>query len=346
YAETSLGALTVQTTVHTTWFQSAYPMAEYGADGSRPPDDANGPIYRLVTEAVRLADATVDFAPFDTNGDGVVDHLMVIHAGAGQETGGSTDLIWSHRWAVLDANPAIPGSQALTADNVQIFGYTMVSEDSPVGVAAHEFGHDLGLPDLYDMDESSDGAGIWDIMAVGTWIGTPAGTSPAHFSAWSKMFLGWVAPTEVTTALIGGSIPSVETSGQVFRLGIGGSSSTEYFLVENRQPAGFDAALPGSGLLIWHIDESRSSNNQDTQRWVDLEEADEAVNGDRPTGPDDPWRNTASGWGPDTTPDSRTDSGTETGWRVRDVSASEATMTATIARDVTKDVAVSAIRLP
>src|SRR3989475_8429707 len=346
YTEVSLGALTVQATVIPTWFHSVHPMSYYGADGSRPPDDANGPIYRLVTETVQLADPSVNFATFDSNGDGVVDHLTVIHAGAGQESGGSSDLIWSHRWAVLDADPSTPGSQALIADGVEIYGYTMESEDSPLGVAAHEFGHDLGLPDLYDTDYSSAGAGVWDIMSGGSWTGVPAGTSPAHFSAWSKIRLGWLTPTDVTTSLIGTAIPQVETNGTVFRLGIPGTFPPEYFLIENRQPVGFDAALPGSGLLLWHVDESQTSNDVDTHRLLDLEEADEALTGDHPTDSGDPWHDTATGWGPDTVPDSRSYSGSETEWRIRDISASGATMTATIARDVTKDLAVSAIRLP
>src|SRR5207249_1022515 len=88
-------------------------------------------------EAVRAADATVNFAQFDTNGDGVVDHLMVVHAGAGQESSPSNkDLIWSHRWAVLDADPTTPGSQSQTADGVQIYGYTMESEDFVIGTVA------------------------------------------------------------------------------------------------------------------------------------------------------------------------------------------------------------------
>ncbi|HEX9339780.1 MAG TPA: M6 family metalloprotease domain-containing protein [Thermoplasmata archaeon] len=347
YQEVSLGALTVQATVITTWFDSVHPMADYGADSAKPPDDANGDIYRLVTETVRLADPIVDFAPFDTDGDGVVDHLVIVHAGDGQEAGGSSDLIWSHRWAVYDADPALPGTQTLIADGVQIFGYTMVAESSPVGVVAHEFGHDLGLPDLYDTDGSSDGAGLWDIMAGGSWNGVPAGTSPADMSAWSRIRLGWITPTSVTTALIGTSIAQAETSGAgVFRLSIPGASPLEYFLVENREPYGFDAALPGSGLLIWHVDDALSSNEVDTHRLLDLLEADEGLTGDRPTDAGDPWHDTANGWGPDTNPDSRAYSGSDTGWRVRDVSASGATMTATIASGVTRDLAVSAIRVP
>ena len=346
YQEVSRGALTLNATIISTWFTSAHPMSYYGADSSTGVDDGNGPIYRLVVEAVRLADPSVNFASFDTNGDGVVDHLMVVHAGAGQESNpGQKDLIWSHRWAVLDADPTTPGSQSLTADGVQIYGYTMESEDFVVGTATHEFGHDLGLPDLYDTDGSSHGAGIWDPMAEGSWNGNPAGSSPAHMSAWSLMRLGWVTPTDVTTSLVGTSIDAVETSGKVFRLSIPGSIQ-EYFLIENRQPLGFDAGLPGSGLLIWHVDDSQTSNDQDTHRLVDLLEADEASMGDHPVDASDPWHDTASGWGPETVPDSRAYDGAATGWRVRDISASGATMIATIAHDVTKDLAVSAIRLP
>lgn len=345
YQEVSLGALTVNATIISTWWPSTRTMAYYGQDGASGVDNANGPIYRLVIEAVKAADPTVDFAPFDTNGDGVVDHLIVVHAGSGQETNAnSPDLIWSHRWAVLDADPFVPGSQSLTADGVQVYGYMMISEDFALGVVTHEFGHDLGLPDLYDTDGSSQGAGLWDIMAGGSWNGIPAGSSPAHMSAWSLLRLGWVTPTDVTTSLVGTAVDAVESSGKVFRLTVAGP--LEYFLVENRQPIGTDAALPGSGLLVWHVDDSRSSNDQDDHRLLDLEEADQGVSGDRPSDAGDPWHDTPAGWGPDTTPDSRAYDGSATGWRIRDISASGATMIATIARDVTKDLAVSAIRLP
>ncbi len=346
YQEVSRGALTVNATVIPMWFHSTHPMSDYGADSATGVDDANGNIYRLVTEAVRAADPSVNFAQFDTNRDGVVDHLMVVHAGAGQESSPSNkDLIWSHRWDVLDADPTTPGSQPLTADGVQIYGYTMESEEFVIGTVAHEFGHDLGLPDLYDTDGSSAGAGVWDIMSLGSWNGAPAGSSPAHMSAWSLLRLGWVTTTDVTTAQVGAAVDAIETSGKVFRLSLPGTTS-EYFLIENRQPIGFDAALPGSGLLIWHVDDSQTSNDQDNHRLLDLEEADEGVSGDRPTDSGDPWHDTAAGWGPDTNPDSRAYDGSTTGWRIRDISASGAAMIATIARDVTKDLAVSAIRVP
>src|SRR2546430_8101254 len=115
--------------------------------------------------------------------------------------------------------------------------------------------------------------------------------------------------------MVGTAVAAVETSAKVFRLGVAGTFPAEYFLVENRQLVGFDAALPGSGLLIWHVDESQASNDVDTHRLLDLEEADEALTGDHPRDAGDPWHDTAAGWGPDTIPDSRTVAGQTTGWR-------------------------------
>src|SRR5256712_11125635 len=184
-------------------------------------------------------------------------------------------------------------------------------------------------------------------MSGGSWNGVPAGTSRAHYGAWSRIRLGWLTATDVTTSLIGTSIPKVETTGgRASRLGIARTFPPVYFLMETRQPVGFDAALPGSGLLIWHVDESQTTNDVDTHRLLDLEEADEALTGDHPTDSGDPWHDTATGWGPDTVPDSRSYSGSETEWRIRDISPSGATMTATIARDVTKDPAASPVRPP
>lgn len=349
YQEVSLGRLTVNATIVPTWWRSGETMAHYGQDSGSGVDDANGPIYALVTEAVQAADPSFNFAPFDTDNDGVIDHLLVVHAGAGQEnTAGNPDLIWSHRWAVLDANSSVPGSQPLTADGVQVYGYIMTSEDSPIGVVTHEFGHDLGLPDLYDTDPSSFGVGVWDVMGTGSWNGFPSGSAPAYMSAWSRSRLGWVIPTVVTSPLVSTSIPDVETTGTVYRLSIrSGFSGDEYFLVENRQPVGFDDALPGFGLLIWHVDDSIAENDNDLHRLVDLLEADETTtDDDHPIDAGDPWRDTATGFGPDTTPSSDAYSGDSTGWRVRDISASGDPMIATIARTIGRDLAVSEIRLP
>ena len=341
YRENSYGTFGMQSTIGN-WVRSSRTMSSYGQDGSGV-DDANGPIYRLVTEAVQLADASINFSQFDRDGDGVVDHVVVVHAGGAQESSSNTNLIWSHRWAVIDENPGLPGDQSLRADGVQIYGYVMISEDSPFGVVAHEFGHDLGLPDLYDTDSSSLGVGEWEVMGSGSWNGNPRGTSPSHFSAWSKEKLGWLTPIEVTVPLLTQQIPAVENTSRAYRLTVKtASGGDEYFLVENRQRTGYDAALPGDGLLIWHIDDSVQNNDNDAHRLVDLEERD-AANGDTPDDPGDPWASDAIGFGPDTIPNSNGYGNVRTGWKVRNIGPSGAVMTADLSKDVDDDLAVTRV---
>lgn len=333
------------------WVRSTRTMSYYGQDSASGIDDASGPIYRLVTEAVQLADAGVNFATFDRDGDGVVDHVVIVHAGPPQESSGNSNHIWSHRWVVIDANPAIPGNQPLRADNVQIYGYIMTSEDSPIGVVSHELGHDFGLPDFYDTDgSSSGGVGEWDIMATGSWNRLPTqppGSSPAHVSAYSKAFLGWETPVEVTAPMLPATIQQAESSPSSFKLPIKrNAGGEEYFLVENREQVGFDAALPGRGLLIWHVDTSVASNADDLHRLLDLEEADEGISGERPRDATDPWVNSAGGFGPFSRPNSNAYGNVPTGWKVRNIGSAGPSMTADLTKEVADDLAVLRIAVP
>jgi len=336
YREASYGQTSIVGDVAPTWYQSSHSMGEYGADSTGGVDDLNGPIYRLVTEAVRLADGDVDFSDYDEDGDGVVDHVIVVHAGSGQETLPTQNSIWSHHWAVVDADTSAPGTQDLiTNDGVQVYGYIMLSENSPLGVFAHEFGHDLGLPDLYDVDDSSDGVGDWDVMAGGSWLGIPQGDQPSLPSAFSKAELGWVQPIVVDIPMIDQEITSVWNSPEVYKLPIGNSDG-EYFLVENRQRHGFDSVLPGSGLLIWHVDESAPDNSNDLHRMVDLEEADEK-NGDHPSDATDPWFDNKDGFHPTSEPNSNAYGNVRTGWRVKNVGPSGDLTTADLSKQVLDD---------
>lgn len=142
--------------------------------------------------------------------DGYVDHFQSVHAGEGEETGGGaqgTDAIWSHRWYAFYNNigftgPAFNklGGIQVGASNLWIGDYTVEPENGGVGVFAHEFGHDLGLPDLYDTSGNTGGAenstGFWTLYSSGSYgaSGKPAdgiGTKPTHMSAYEKLFLGW-----------------------------------------------------------------------------------------------------------------------------------------------------------
>ncbi len=345
YLENSYGQTDIGGTVSGQWFVSDETMSYYGEDSSGGIDDANGPIYCLTAEAVVMSDPFIDFSQFDADGDGVVDHLVVIHSGLGQEKSTNPNLIWSHRWAVIDARNCGLSTRSLVRDGVQIYGYYMASESSPMGVFAHELGHDFGLPDLYDTTGSTLGIGVWGVMGTGSWNGNPEGTSPAHFTAWTKAKLGWLDLTEVTSALLGATIPQVETSAEAFRLPIKVSpgGDEEYFIVENRQRVGFDAGLPGEGLLIWHVDETRQNNDLPAARLVDLEEADDGAGffyADQPTQPTDPWSDNPEGFNTQSTPGSNDNSGADTGWIVAGIGSSGAVMTANISKGIAIDVAI------
>ncbi|MGX5438393.1 M6 family metalloprotease immune inhibitor InhA1 [Bacillus thuringiensis] len=210
YEEQSGGSYTVDGTV-TKWLTVPGKAADYGADGATGHDNKGpkGP-RDLVKDALKAAvDSGIDLSEFDqfdqydVNGDGnknqpdgLIDHLMIIHAGVGQEAGGGKlgdDAIWSHRWTVGPKPFPIEGTQAKVpywGGKMAAFDYTIEPEDGAVGVFAHEYGHDLGLPDEYDTQYSGQGEPIeaWSIMSGGSWAGKIAGTTPTSFSPQNKEF--------------------------------------------------------------------------------------------------------------------------------------------------------------
>jgi immune inhibitor A len=148
--------------------------------------------------------------------DGYIDHFQSVHAGEGQEAGGGSygsDAIWSHRWYVqttpigaggptLDDGTVVPfGGTPVGGSRYWIGDYTIEPENGGVGVFAHEFGHDLDLPDLYDTSGNTCGStcenstGFWTLMSSGSWgnDGTEdIGSRPMHMGAWEKFQLGWL----------------------------------------------------------------------------------------------------------------------------------------------------------
>jgi immune inhibitor A len=214
---------------------------------------------RLVEDIVAAVDPLVNFANYDNDGDNFVDALFVVHAGQGAEWTGSVNDIWSHKWQTWNT-PLV--------DGVYVSTYSMECEywatpgDMTIGVYCHELGHVFGLPDWYDYGYDSAGLGRWCLMAGGSWNGAN-GASPAHVTAEGRWRLGFVTPVMLANSALGVPIPQVETNqaGSVFYVWSGGASNNEYFLVENRQAVGYDAALPGHGLFIYHVDDYKSGNN-------------------------------------------------------------------------------------
>jgi immune inhibitor A len=213
---------------------------------------------KLVQDVLELADPLVNFADYDYDGDGWLDGLMVVHAGPGAEETGDYWDMWSHRWAIYTQE----------RDGILISSYTMQPEQHisgaliDIGVFCHEWGHDLGINwEEYDEDYSTDGLGEWTVMAVGCF--NHGGKTPAHHSAYCKYVLGWTEVVTVSSNLTGAEIVQAETSPVSYRLWTSGSPFNEYFMVENRRKTGFDSHLPGSGLLIYHVDVYQAGNNDE-----------------------------------------------------------------------------------
>ncbi|SCG46729.1 immune inhibitor A domain-containing protein [Micromonospora inositola] len=142
--------------------------------------------------------------------DGYIDHFQAVHAGEGEDAGGGAqgeDAIWSHRWAAFPnlegkAGPAgnLAGGVPIGDTGLWIRDYTTEAENGGLGVFAHEYGHDLGLPDLYDTAGGDNGVGFWSLMSSGSWLnhGTDdIGSTPGYMDPWSKLFLGWLNHTTV-----------------------------------------------------------------------------------------------------------------------------------------------------
>ncbi|MFY4775598.1 immune inhibitor A domain-containing protein [Metabacillus sp. RGM 3146] len=210
YNEQSGGSYDVEGTVHD-WLTVPGKAADYGADAKTGHDNLGpkGPrdlikdsLNAAVQAGVNISDYD-HFDKYDLDGDGnynepdgLVDHLMVIHAGVGQEAGGGklgNDAIWSHRWTIGQQPYAIPNTTASVPywkGQMAAFDYTVEPEDGAVGVFAHEFGHDLGLPDEYDTQYTGAGEPVeaWSIMSGGSWAGKIAGTQPTSFSPQNREF--------------------------------------------------------------------------------------------------------------------------------------------------------------
>ncbi len=141
-------------------------------------------------------DGDGDFA----EADGYIDHFQAIHAGVGEEAGGPESSIWSHRWAACYADAVGPegweiGGVEIGDSGLWIRDYTTEPENGGLGVFAHEFAHDLGLPDYYDTGGGENSTAFWTLMSSGSWLGHgegTIGTTPNHMGAHEKLFLGWL----------------------------------------------------------------------------------------------------------------------------------------------------------
>lgn len=247
----------------------------YGENNSLTGQDLHA--TDMVIEACRALDDEIDYTQYDLDGDGVIDNVYVVYAGYGASDSGMADRIWPHSYNFAN------DERRVWLDGKMLGNYACSNEINfntgrmtGIGTFVHEFGHCLGLPDMYNtVDQSTTFTpGEWDFMDYGMYNN---GThTPPCVTAYERMFLGWLEPVELVQP---DNLSLGHIAGNTAYM-ISTNLPDEYFLLENRQPEGWDAFIPGHGMLVWHIDYVKSVwdenrvNTNPSHQYVDILEAD------------------------------------------------------------------------
>ena len=282
--------------------------------------------------AKALFAAGIDFKPYDNNGDGFVDGLVLIHPGSGAELTGNSNDIWSHKWAF----------PSLDVGGVRVSKFSMQPEfwqtpgDMTIGVYCHEIAHLMGLPDLYDTDNSSKGLGRHCLMAAGSWNGR-LGSNPAGLSAYCRVKLGFIVPDDINNTE--GLLSFFPNEIMIHHAAPG--ATRDYYLMEYRKGGGYNWK---EGFQILRVSDHGQGNSKEWRPgWDPSKTYQVAV-----IQADNQWsleRNTNSGdqndyyptffgsvestplwqrdFGPETSPSSRWYDGSNTGLAVRDIQLAE-----------------------
>nr|WP_302961748.1 M6 family metalloprotease domain-containing protein [uncultured Prevotella sp.] len=229
--------------------------AGYGKNDASGRDQA-ALVYPMVEDAVNLAkDQVTDWKQYDWDGDGLVEEVFVLYAGHGQATyPQDPDLVWPHKSAI---------DPMTVADGVKVSVYACSCELGAteaidgIGAFCHEFSHCMGLKDHYDINGRGYGTGFWDIMCFGCYNGNSF--LPAEYNSYEKMFCGWKEPIVLNAEpqKIEG-MKALAAGGDTYIFYNDGNEN-EYYMLENRQKTGWDAALPGEGLIVLHVDYSKGA---------------------------------------------------------------------------------------
>lgn len=257
--------------------QLPHPMAFYGENAA---DGNDRYVVDFVIDACKGADSLgVDFSEYDNDNNGMVDFVYIIYAGYSESEGAVKSTIWPHNWDLLSAlyfgysyqkeyyahsesDYKLPEIDGKLLNNYACSNELRKSTDTRAGIGTicHEFSHVLGLPDYYLTTQSPVVAqrytpGAWSLMGYGNYLNN--GNTPPNYSVYDKYYLGWLEPKALsesqsleipadgkTTYMISRDERHVEAG--PYR------TDTVYYL-ENRQKEGWDAYLPGHGLLIWRV---------------------------------------------------------------------------------------------
>lgn len=234
--------------------QTYYAANDESAGGDVNPRD-------MVVEALTMAKADnpdMDFSQFDNDGDGYMDNVNVIYAGYSEASTGNADDMWPHSWTLGDQAFKIDG---ITCNNyscsAELVGTSGVKMDG-IGTFTHEFGHVLGLKDMYDTDDYTDGYGIdpgaYSLYASGSYNNDSR--TPPCLMAFERMQMGWCSPVELKDAEDVTLKTVADNEARYIDCQPDRTPGTgfEWFVLENRQQTGWDKYIPAHGLLIYHYD--------------------------------------------------------------------------------------------
>lgn len=222
-----------------------------GGNDSRPED--------ALIDGCKGLDGEIDFSRYDNDGDGKVDMVFMYYAGYNEAEGGPSSTIWPHQWELSAAGKAI------TLDGVEVDKYACTSElrgssgttMCGIGTACHEFGHAMGLPDMYDTDYSTNGyaGGLYSYSTMDSGAYNNDGCTPPYFNFEERIFLGWLSESDYLTFNKAGTYTIAPlTENVAYRTFT--DMDGEYFVYENRSKTGWDRYLPAEGMLVYHADKS------------------------------------------------------------------------------------------
>lgn len=227
-------------------------------------DDENSQ-YMVDDIVDKLMKQDIDWSKYDWDGDSFVNQLIILYAGKGMNAGGGSNSIWPHQWWLsqhLDQETDDPNDfrsyRTVTSGDQEyhIDCYCCVQEivhyggtETPFGTLCHEYSHCFGLPDFYY--GTSSVVSSWDLMDAG--IFNEKGFRPCGYSAHERMMMGWLTPVELTSTIHITNMPALCDEPQAYLIRNDGAEN-EYYIVENRQRKGWDKELPGSGIVVFHVD--------------------------------------------------------------------------------------------
>lgn len=296
YRDNSMGQFIPNFTVlgpYTLDHERTYYAADFGGTGN----DVNP--QAMVIEAVQKAKADhpeINFAQFDNDGDGYMDNVNVVYGGYSQASSGDEKDMWPHSYRLKASDDDDKSFQVdgITVNNysvsAELVGASGVEMDG-IGTFVHEFGHILGLKDMYDTDDYDGGIGIdpgaYSLYASGSYNNNSR--TPAGLMAFERLQMGWMQKSDFkkldkaedvtlehvaknTAAYVDAQPNLTEADGY------------EWYVFENRQKTGWDKYIPYHGLLIYHYDYTKSwkenywdvngPNNRATHRCLYIVPAD------------------------------------------------------------------------